>query len=176
MIDINNKDFRKCLIDKYLKAETSIFEERLLADYYLGSNNIDEDERAIAETVRMEHMYDSILSNAGVEEFDRMVNETKRKNKPFVTRFILTVSGMAASIALFLMIYPIFSHKAPETVEIAQCIRLVMELEAEEIVSVTATPISENVWINAELQSGETKTFIMSNDKERGTTSLLAVN
>ena len=46
----------------------------------------------------------------------------------------------------------------------------------EEMVSISATPVDEYVWIKAELKDGSTKTFIMSKDKEMGETSLLAIN
>lgn len=175
MIDINNKGFRKGLIDKYLNAETSIFEERLLVDYYLGNSIIDEDERAIAETIRMENMHAYLLSNAGVEEFDKLVNGAKRNPKNLSIRLIAFASGIAASVALFFAIYP-FAPKNANTVDIAQCIRQVMDLEIDNIASVTATPVNEYVWISAEFNNGATKTFIMSNDVEMESTSLLAIN
>lgn len=175
MMDIKNKETRKELIYKYLNAETTLLEERLLADYYLGNNNVDEDERAIAETISVENIHVSVLSHSGVEEFDKIVNGVKQKSKTDILRLIIYTMAVAASIALLVMIYP-FTSETSDTVEIAQCIRQVMNLRTDDIISVTATPIDDYVWINAELNNGDTKTFIMSSDKDMGTTSLLAIN
>ena len=79
MIDINNKVFRKKLIAKYLDAETSLAEERMLVDYYLGNMDVDEDEQAFAQMIRMENIHASLLSAEGVQEFDRIVNGKKQE-------------------------------------------------------------------------------------------------
>ena len=50
-----------------------------------------------------------------------------------------------------------------------------MNLDTDGIVSISAVPVDECVWIKAKLEDGTVKTFILSKDKE-DTTSLLAVN
>ena len=54
MIDIRNKEIRKSLIAKYLDAETSFAEERMLVDYFLSHKDVDEDEQAFVKMIRME--------------------------------------------------------------------------------------------------------------------------
>lgn len=174
MIDINNKVFRKKLIAKYLDAETSLTEERMLVDYYLGNMDVDEDEQAFAQMIRMENIHASLLSGEGVEEFDRIVNGKKQEFKRIPLRWMTWVSGIAASIALLFAVIP--SSQMPETSEIAQSIQQVMNLGMDDFVSITATPIDKCIWVKVELENGEKKTFIMEKDKEMGTTSLLAIN
>lgn len=177
MIDINNKEVRKKLIVKYLDAETSLTEEKILVDYYFENNEVDEDERAIAEMIRMENIHASLLSDKGIEEFDKIANEVKSKSKQIPLRIITWIGGIAASITLLFVIYPTFTSKEMDTLEITQNIQQMMDLDIEEdMVSVTATPIDEYVWVKAELKDGSTKTFIMSKDKETDATSLLAIN
>ena len=52
MIDIRNKEIRKSLIAKYLDAETSFAEERMLVDYFLSHKDVDEDEQAFVKMIR----------------------------------------------------------------------------------------------------------------------------
>lgn len=174
-MDIRNKEFRKKLTIKYLDAETSSAEERMLVDYYLDNKGVDEDEQTFAKMIRMETIHANLLSDEGVEEFDRIVSETKQESKRTPLLWMARVGGIAASIALFFMLSPISSPKA-DTAEIAQCIQQVMNLDMEEMVSIIATPVDEYVWIKVELKDGATKTFIMSKDEEMGETSLLAIN
>ena len=178
MIDITNDEIRKKLIIKYLDAETSLAEEKVLVDYYLENNEVDEDEQSIAKMIRMENIHTSLLSDKGVKEFDRIINESKPKAKQTSLRVITWISVIAASIALLFVIYPAttYTSKVPNTLEITQSIQQIMNLEMNDVVSVTASPVDEYVWVKAELKDGSTKIFIMSKDKETDATSLLAIN
>ena len=168
MIDVRNKEFRKTLIVKYLEAETSPMEEKMLVDHYLDNKDVDKDEQAFARMIRMENIHTHLLSDEGVEEYGRIVSETKRTP----LRWMTWVGGIAASIALLFVVLP--SSPKLTTNEIAQSIQQVMNLDMENMESITATPVDEYVWVKAELKDGTTKTFIMS--KEKGTTTLLAIN
>ena len=174
MIDIRNKEIRKSLIAKYLDAETSFAEERMLVDYFLSHKDVDEDEQAFVKMIRMENIQTNLLSDKGVEEYDRIVSEIKQESKRIPLRRIIWVGGIAASIALFFMLSPVFTSPKANTMEIVQCIQQVINLPMDEIASITATPVNDYVWVKAELKDGTTKTFIMSENK--GTTSLLAIN
>ena len=174
MIDIRNKEIRKSLIAKYLDAETSFAEERMLVDYFLSHKDVDQDEQAFVKMIRMENIQTNLLSDKGEEEYDRIVSETKQESKRIPLRRMIWVGGIAASIALFFMLSPVFTSPKANTMEIAQCIQQVINLPMDEIASITATPVNDYVWVKAELKDGTTKTFIMSENK--GTTSLLAIN
>lgn len=173
-MDIKNKEIRHRLIVRYLDAETSPTEEKMLMDYYAGNNQVDEDEQAFAQMIRMEKMNVSLLSDEGVEEFDRMVGEAKKETKRIPLRWIAWASGIAATIALLFMMVP--SSPQTSTLDIAQSIQQVMNLPMDDILSITATPIDDCVWVKAELKDGSSKTFIMDKDREKGTTTLLAIN
>ena len=175
-MDIRNKEVRKALIAKYLNAETSLAEEKMLMEYYFGNKDVDEDEQAFAQMIRMENIHTNLLSAEGVEEYDSIVGETKQEPKRIPLRWMAWMGGVAASIALFFMLSPVFTSPKADTMEIAQCIQQVMSLDMEDMVSISATPVDEYVWVKVELKDGSTKTFIMSKDKEMGATSLLAIN
>lgn len=172
MIDIRNKEMRRELIRRYMDAETSPNEEKLLANYYT-CHEPDNDEQAIAQLIRMENINDSLLSDEGVDEFDRIINGAKQKNKQNRMYWIAWASGIVAIIALLFMSVP--STSQLNTTEIAQSIHEMMNLPMNDIVSITATPIDEHVWIKTTLKDGTTQTFIMEKDKEKGTTTLLAI-
>ncbi|MBQ7968151.1 MAG: hypothetical protein IJ290_09635, partial [Bacteroidaceae bacterium] len=61
MMDIKDKDTRMALVARYLETETTVAEEALLAAYY-AANEAEEDERAIAQMIRMEHAGAALLS------------------------------------------------------------------------------------------------------------------
>ena len=175
MTNLNNKEIRKALIAKYLDAETSPEEEKFLSDYYI-CHEADEDEREFAKMIRMENSYASVLSDEGAEEYDRIIMQTNSRPKRRTIRWMAWASGIAASIALFFVLKSTPASPLPDTVEIAQSIQQMMNLDADGIKSITATPIDECVWVKAEFENGIVKTFIMSKDKEMNTTSLLAIN
>ncbi|MBE6281503.1 MAG: hypothetical protein E7095_05540 [Bacteroides sp.] len=174
MKDVMNKEIRKELISGYLNAETSSDEENLLA-YYYACNKVDEDETAIAQMILLERCNVPLLSNEGIEEFDRIIREAKHTSQSIRVRWIAWASGIAATLALFFTLYSPSAPQSPfKTVEVAQKLQQMMNLEIEGIFSLTATPIDEYILLKAELQDGSVKTFIMSKDRE--TISLLAIN
>lgn len=171
-MDIRNKEIRQQLIIRYLEAETSPTEEKMLLDYYGKNDHVDDDEQAIAQMIRMENFNASILSDEGVDEFDRIIGGTKQENKRLPLRWIAWMSGIAATLALVFLMIP--SSPKTNTLEIAQSIQQVINLPSDDIMSITATPIDEYVWIKATLKDGSVQTFIMNKEKE--TTTLLAIN
>lgn len=174
-MDIKNKEIRRKLISRYLEAETSPTEERMLMDYYERNHHIDDDEQAFAQMIRMEKMNVSFLSDEGAEEFERIVGKEKQKTRRMPLRWMVWTSGIAAAtIALLFMMVPSSPHS--DTIEIVQSIQQVMNLPMDDILSITATPVDDYVWVKATLKDGATQTFILEKDKEKGTTTLLAIN
>lgn len=177
-MDIKDKDTRMALVAKYLEAETTVAEEALLAAYYTA-NEAEEDERAIAQMIRIEHANETLLSKEGAEEFDRIVSQTKPKQSRPIIRRMAWISGAAAAIALLLVLNVQPPHKevpseAFTTVEIAGYVQQLMNVE--DIETVTASPVKECVLVTATLADGSTKMFIMNKDSEEGSTSMLAIN
>ena len=177
MINIKDKEIRLQLIAKYLEAETTVVEEAMLHAYYM-ENKADEDEQAIARMICMEHADADLLSDEGAEEFDRIVSENQAKPRRGNVRN-LWIGGWAAAITLLLVIN-IAAQREEEpsaafnAVEIAGCIQQLMA--AEDVTSVTASPVKECVLVTAQLADGTTKMYIMNKDSEEGSTSMLAIN
>lgn len=175
MMDIKDKDTRLALVARYLEADTTVAEEALLAAYY-AANEAEEDERAIAQMIRMEHANEALLSKEGAEEFDRIVSQTKPKQSRPIIRRMAWISG-AAAIALLLVLnvqLPQEEVEAFTTVEIAGYVQQLMNVE--DVETVTASPIKECVLVTATLADGTTKMYIMNKDSEEGSTSMLTIN
>ena len=173
-MNIEDKKYRKEIIDKYLDANTTLTEEKILTDYFLTNHNIDEDELAIAQMIRMEHIPQ--LSNEGVEIYDKIIKEQKNSSHKSLFQQITWLSAVAASIALLFMTIPRNDTQLLDTTEIAQCIQQVINIDLEDMISVTTTPVDGYLWTTVELDNGTTKTFILSQDNKKGTTCLLAIN
>ena len=177
-MDIKDKDTRMALVARYLEADTTVAEEALLAAYY-AANEAEEDERAIAQMIRMEHAGAALLSKEGAEKFDRIVSQAKPKQqKPHIRRMVW-IGGVAAAIALLLVLNVTIPREAEPspaftTVEIAGYVQQLMNVE--DIETVTASPVKECVLVTATLSDGSTKMFIMNKDPEEGSTSMLAIN
>ena len=198
-MNIENKEIRRELIGRYMEAETTPAEEQQLAAYY-ASHEADEEERPVARMIRMEHLNASLLSDEGVKEFDRIVSSAKiqpRKACEFVSLPVcelanskpqklksskaLWLGGMVAAIALLLVLNLSTLRKAEpsaafDTIEIAEHIQQMINLNMEDVTSISASPIQECVLLTATLADGTTKTFVMSKDPEEGSTSMLAIN
>lgn len=178
MMNIQDKDTRMALVARYLEAETTVAEEALLAAYY-AANETEEDERAIAQMIRMEHAGEALLSKEGAEEFDRIVSQAKSKQPKHHIRRMAWIGGAAAAIALLLVLNVTIPREAEPspaftTVEIAGYVQQLMNVE--DIETVTASPVKECVLVTATLADGSTKMFIMNKDPEEGSTSMLAIN
>lgn len=178
MMDIKDKDTRMALVARYLEAETTVAEEALLAAYY-AANEAEKDERAIAQMIRMEHANEALLSKEGAEEFDRIVSQTKSKQSKHRIRRMAWIGGVAAAIALLLVLNVTIPREAEPspaftTMEIAGYVQQLMNVE--DVETVTASPIKECVLVTATLADGSTKMFIMNKDPEEGSTSMLAIN
>lgn len=177
MMDIKDKDTRMALVARYLEADTTVAEEALLAAYY-AANEAEEDERAIAQMIRMEHANEALLSKEGAEEFDRIVSQTKPKQSRPIIRRMAWISGAAAIALLLVLNVQLPQEEVPSeaftTVEIAGYVQQLMNVE--DVETVTASPIKECVLVTATLADGTTKMYIMNKDSEEGSTSMLAIN
>lgn len=80
MTDLNNKAKRQEMIQRYLNADTSIEEERLLLDYYTHAKNElppeEEDAKLIITTINKRRI-NVELSDKKEKEFDKMMKEHK---------------------------------------------------------------------------------------------------
>ena len=174
MIDIEKKEIRRELVSRYLVAETSIAEEKLLAEYY-ASHEVDEDEKAFAQLIRIESVKPDVLSKEGVEEYDRIVGESANIGAKKVTlRIVSWLSAIAASLVLiYVLVSP--SKNESQTMEIAYTIQQIMNVRIDGMVSMTATPIGDYIWVTAEMEDGTTQVFIMNSEEKSDATTLLSI-
>ena len=172
-----DKEARKALIERYLEAETSPAEEKMLRDWY-ARHPADGDERAAARLIVLSAPCGQYPEAIDAEaEFDRILaaGERKRRRK-ILRRASLAGGACAAAAALFLWLGP--ARQSPQStltsVQIADGIRQIMLLEIGDIESVTAIPSGSYAVLTAHLKDGSTCAYIMTINEEDGTTSLLA--
>ncbi len=173
MTNIHDKATRQSLINRYMEAETSPAEERMLADYFLAGDTVDEDEQAFAELIRVERSNASLLSHEGVEEYDKMVGKAPSSSRTLSLRWMALIGSIAACLILIFSLRS--SPKESGGLELAQSLYQIMDLPLREITSLTATPIGEYVWIKAQFADGTEETFIMERDEETNIMSLLVI-
>ena len=171
MIDIDNKLERKVLIERYLEADTTVAEERALAEYY-AMNQPDADEAAFAKLVLTGNAALNSLSNSGEQEFDRLVENRHRIG---FKRTLRWVAGIAATIAVVAIvrasIVSYINNQCDITpMEIAETLNTLMDLSADEIESINATPCGKNVLITARMKDNSSSTYILTREGDALTT------
>lgn len=186
MIDILNKDIRKSLIRKYLNADTTAEEEKNIVKYYLENNDVDNDELAFAELIRMEHTNSPLLSTEGAEEYDRIISKKKAEDKEETRsqalsilrtipwRWMTLIGGMAACLVLLLS--PKKQQQESDLIDMVHSLEQLVNLNNGEDITITAIPIGKSVWVEVVFADGTKKTFVMSQDKAMNTTSFLSIN
>ena len=117
------------------------------------------------------------LSDEAVAEFDRIVSGYER---PLRRRRVLRwTAGIAAAAfaALVMILTPGSDGDAQITpMEIAEGIDQLMNLNPDEISSITAIPKGSRVILTARLKDGSECSYIMTIEESSGTMSLVAVN
>ncbi|MBO7476581.1 MAG: hypothetical protein J6U04_01445 [Salinivirgaceae bacterium] len=171
MIDIDNKQERKALIESYLNAETTVAEERVLAEYF-ATHTADADEKAFAQLIMASTPSLKCLSNSGEQEFDRLVENRHRIG---FKRTLRWVAGIAAAVAVVAIvrasIVSYIDNQCDITpMEIAETLNTMMSLSADEIESMTATPCGKNVLITAKMKDNSSSTYVLTREGDVLTT------
>lgn len=176
MMNIEDKDIRRALIEKYLEAETTVSEEIALAQWF-AAHAADPDEAAVAELISLNHPSAVILSEEGEAEFDRIVGgpSAARRRKPARSALVYA-AGIAAAVLLLVVLHT-SSHKSPDftPLEIAEQMNALMSIGMDEIESITAKPSGHQVFVTAYLKDGSSSTFLMSRNSETGGLQLLSM-
>lgn len=103
MMNLNDKNTRRHLVQKYLDAETSSREEKMLADYY-AANGIDADEREIAALILSSSAgLDSILDE-GNRAFEDILSAENTRAKRRMTFRRYRYFAFAACIAALVIL------------------------------------------------------------------------
>lgn len=185
-MNLNDKEIRHGLIEKFLNAETSPEEEEMLMDKLLSEEEKTEEEIAVLRLMQIESVsdvkmaavsvYDDVESHENSKTFDRM---TGRRGSRWI---LITVCGsVAAAIAAILMLHP-SSKQAPAqenpftAIEIAQTLQDMMDLKMEEVESINATPVEEKILVKVQLTDGSSEMYLMTKDSDTGSITLLAFN
>ena len=187
-MNIEDKEYRKALIERYLNADTTPEEERHLRAYYAETAAVDDDEKSVAWLMNISAPSSEAYSQTKVDEYDRLFggdeaaefklhgsDSGRAKKRGFIFKSISTFAACAA-VALFLILRP----KAPSTdftpLEIAQSISALAELNSKDVESVAAKPTGGSVIVTVVLKDGNSCDFRMTRDGETGEIQLLAMN
>ena len=120
MLDIKEKNVRNLLIEKYLQAETSPDEERLLADYFRDNATTDPDEIAVsllllAEDHGSEVSYSPLSAEKEIE-FDALMEKANCRTMHKKTKLYVMLSAVAASlVGVMALLLPLWKKRAPES-------------------------------------------------------------
>ena len=176
MMNIEDKDIRRTLIEKYLEAETTVSEEIALAQWF-AADTPGADEVAVAKMIALDHPSAEALSEEGVVEFDRIAgNQSAAGRRKPVRQVFLYAAGIAATALLVLVLHATMA-KAPDftPLEIAEEMNALMSIGMEEIESISAKPSGHNILITAYMKDGSSSTFLMSRNPETGGLQLLSM-
>ena len=183
-MNIEDKEYRKALIERYLDADTTLEEERLLRMYYAETAAVDDDEKAFARLMNISAPSAEAYSQTKADEYDRLFGSDESasfearvaKRRGVIFKSLYVFAACAAAVALFL----IFKPKAPSTdftpLEIAQSISALAELNSKDVESVAAKPTGSGVIVTVVLKDGTRCGFRMARDGASGEIHLLAMN
>ena len=190
-MNIEDKEYRKALIERYLNADTIPEEERNMRAYYAEAPAVGDDEKAVARLMNISAPSAEAYSQTKVDEYDQLFGgdesaetETPHESltsKPAKRRGVIFKSLYAfASCAAAVVLFFIFKPKAPSTdftpLEIAQSISALAELNSEDVESVAARPTGSGVIVTVVLKDGTRCGFRMARDGASGEIHLLAMN
>ena len=174
-MNLEDKNIRKALAEKYLSAETSVEVERALAIYY-SDHQPEEDEKALAAMVTAA-AGEWLLSDEGAKEFDRIASPNAILLKTNIFRWAAGIAVVAAAVALFFILNSRIPQEKPiSPVEIAEGIDQLMNLKPDDITSITAIPKGSRAILTAKLKDGSECSYIMTIEEGTGNLSLVAVN
>ena len=188
-MNIEDKEYRKALIERYLNADTTPEEERCLRAYYAEAAEVDDDEKAVARLMNISAPSEEAYSQTKADEYDRLFgsdeaaefklhesDSKQAKKRGIIFKSISAFAACAAAIAMFLIIRPKATSTDFTPLEIAQSISALAELNSEDVESVAAKPTGGGVIVTVVLKDGNSCDFRMTRDGETGEIQLLAMN
>lgn len=147
MTNPNDITKRKQLTEKYLNAETSVEEERMLRDIYSHTEKTltpeDEDMRLLMDaTDRLSGGF--VLSDEKAEEFDRLMQRGSKKSKIVSLRWIVSAAAAIICAVLFLPVRPTDNAKEQPEISTSELLETINILAAIGTDDMTITAFSCN--------------------------------
>ena len=188
-MSIEDKEYRKALIERYLNADTTPEEERCLRAYYAETAAVDDDEKSVALLMNISAPSSEAYSQTKVDEYDQLFggdeaaefklhesDSGRAKKRGIIFKSIFAFAACAAAVVLFLIFKPKATAPDFTPLEIAQSISALAELNSEDVESVAAKPTGGGVIVTVVLKDGTRCDFRMARDGETGEIQLLAMN
>ena len=153
---------RKELIQRYLEAETTFAQEQELADSFVTSPPIDEEEQAVYRMIQaIAPIRTEDLPEAG-DEFDRIVRIARTRK---IRNWSLAVSGIAAILVavVFLARRPEDVEPAPEdTMELLQKLQYISNLDPADAEGYEFNRVGDGFIMTAHFKDGREASFILT--------------
>lgn len=131
------------------------------------------------EDKSLSELIDRYLSEEGIEVFDNVVAAAMRRAaRVKAIGWSAASLAAAACIALFVLPSAPQAESAPviTSVQIAEGIQHIMELDLGDVETITAKPAGDKAIITATLRDGSTYSYIMTCNEDNGSTSFFAKN
>lgn len=172
-----NKEIRHTLIERYLNAETTPQQDRMLAEWY-AAHGADKDEEPAAKLLFAE--YPDVACDAAEKEFDIILASAERLNDGRRKRagIVRLAWGFAACAAMLTGIGIFLTHRNScefNGLEMAQGIEKIMSLNMENVESITAKPRGNKVILTAVLNDGTRCLYEMSREEGSSAISITAM-
>lgn len=166
MINLNDITKRKQLVEKYLDAETSVEEERMLRDFYCHA-----EEPLTPEDEDMRLLMDAsdrpgggfVLSDEKAEEFDRLMQRRGKKSKIIALRWIVSAAAAIICAVLFLPVCPTDNAKEqPEisTSELLETINILAAIGTDDM-TITASSCNEGFIIKTSTSNEPPSSYML---------------
>ena len=153
---------RKELIQRYLEAETTFAQEQDLADSFVTSPPIDEEEQAVYRMIQaIAPIRTEDLPEAG-DEFDRIVRQARMRT---IRNWSLAVSGIAAILVavVFLTRRPEDVEPEPDdTMELLQKLQFISNLDPADADGYEFKRVGDGFIMTAYFQDGREASFILT--------------
>lgn len=173
---------RKNLIQRYLDAETSVEEERMLAESFADNPPQDKEEEKIAAILTQislfadgENVKKSIPEDNHIaeEEFDRII---LRQRKSRIWGYSL--AGLAAAVAAFFILRPQTAEPQYENipVDLTEQVQLLSQTALENAEKCVFEPIEGGYILTAYFPDGSEGKYLLSSKDDKQSFFLISLN
>ncbi|MBO7069443.1 MAG: hypothetical protein J6W52_12365 [Bacteroidaceae bacterium] len=166
MINLNDITKRKQLAEKYLNAETTVEEERMLRDFYSHAEEPltpeDEDMRLLMDaTDRLNGGF--VLSDEKAEEFDRLMQRKGKKSKIVALCWIVSAAAAIICVVFFLSIHHTDNaekHSEITTSELLETITILSDVGGDDM-TITASSCNDGFIIKTSTSNEPPSSYML---------------